>query len=109
MRAVKSVLDAISRHKTTCDPAMDEEEDEESVVLKCLMDVNLPKFVSEDVGPFNNIVGDLFHKEKREREGEEIEEKKKGPRDDLAEAVRLKCKEGGLQATKWFVSKVVHD
>ena len=102
MRAVKSVLDAISRHKST-NP--DDDEDEEAVALKCLLDVNLPKFVSEDVGPFLSIVQDLFGKEEGEgAEGEE--ERKKRRREDLEEAVKQKCREAGLQPTEWFVSKV---
>lgn len=36
------------------------EADESSIVLKALMDINLPKFVKNDIPLFEHIISDLF-------------------------------------------------
>lgn len=55
MRAVKTVISragTIKRMTPTCE--------EELVILRALVECNLPKFVEEDVSLFNGIISDLF-------------------------------------------------
>jgi len=55
MRAVKSVLRASGRVKRTFTDL-----DETTVIIKAIRDMNLPKFISEDVVLFDNMFMDLF-------------------------------------------------
>jgi len=55
MRAVKSVLNASGRIKRDC-PDLDET----SVMIKSIRDMNLPKFLAEDVILFDAMFTDLF-------------------------------------------------
>lgn len=55
MRAVKSVLNASGRIKRDC-PDLDET----TVMIKAIRDMNLPKFIAEDVILFDNLFMDLF-------------------------------------------------
>jgi len=55
MRAVKSVLKASGRIKREC-PQLDEQ----TVIIKSIRDMNLPKFIAEDVILFDNLFQDLF-------------------------------------------------
>ena len=55
MRAIKSVLNASGRIKRE-NPDMDEI----SVMIKSIRDMNLPKFIAEDVVLFDNLFIDLF-------------------------------------------------
>lgn len=55
MRAIKSVLNASGRIKRE-NPDMDEV----SVMIKSIRDMNLPKFIAEDVILFDNLFIDLF-------------------------------------------------
>lgn len=53
MRAVKSVLNAARRLKRT-----ERETPEDQLLLRALEDVNVPKFVKEDISLFRNIISD---------------------------------------------------
>ena len=55
MRAVKSVLNASGRIKRQYSDL-----DETSVIIKSIRDMNLPKFIAEDVILFDNLFMDLF-------------------------------------------------
>jgi len=55
MRAVKSVLNACGRIKRLYSDL-----DETTVIIKAIRDMNLPKFVAEDVVLFDNLFMDLF-------------------------------------------------
>jgi dynein heavy chain len=55
MRAVKSVLNSSGRIKRDC-PDLDET----TVMIKAIRDMNLPKFIAEDVILFDNLFMDLF-------------------------------------------------
>ena len=55
MRAIKSVLDASGRIKREMGDL-----DETTILIKALRDMNLPKFIAEDVVLFDNLFIDLF-------------------------------------------------
>jgi dynein heavy chain, axonemal len=92
MRAVKSVLlaSAALRKESPYLP-------EEQIVLRAIIDVNLPKFLQQDISLFEGIYQDLFPDVL-------IAEP---PRDDLRKYLGIRIKERRLQATPWFVEKVL--
>ncbi|KAG6455707.1 hypothetical protein O3G_MSEX009350 [Manduca sexta] len=92
MRAVKSVLLASGALKKNYP-----EKDEAQLVLRAIIDVNMPKFLSQDVPLFAGIYSDLFP-------GVDI------PQPDRAEL--LKCinkdlEKRNLQATDWYLEKII--
>merc|ERR1719352_1359979 len=56
MRAVKSTIEACGMLKRTADASMKEDQ----IVLRALRDVNVPKFLNDDLPLFENIITDLF-------------------------------------------------
>jgi len=55
MRAVRSVINAAGLLKQA-----DQESNEHQLLLRALRDVNVPKFLKDDIPLFENIILDLF-------------------------------------------------
>ncbi|RHY08002.1 hypothetical protein DYB36_004114 [Aphanomyces astaci] len=70
---------------------------EDTLVLRSIIDVNLPKFLSPDVPLFNGITSDLFP-------GIIVEPP---DRTDMLEAIHHVCSQMGLQAVPNFIEKVI--
>ncbi|XP_014666196.1 PREDICTED: dynein heavy chain 1, axonemal-like [Priapulus caudatus] len=92
MRAVKTVISAAGNLKRE-NPQMDEE----LIVLRAIRDVNVPKFLQDDLKLFNGIVSDLFPKIKEE----DIDY------GDLMSSIRSSCVELGLKDVDGFVTKCI--
>ena len=93
MRAVKSVLNAASKLKITSG----ELDDENLIVLKALIDINLPQFVGDDLSLFKGIVSDVFPKIPAPSVSRPI----------LRNGLEETCRKRNLQPTEWFIDKII--
>ncbi|XP_062127566.1 dynein axonemal heavy chain 3 [Drosophila sulfurigaster albostrigata] len=92
MRAVKSVLLAsASLRRLYADLP------EPEIVLRAIVDVNLPKFLEQDISLFIGIYMDLFP-------GVELPMPQ---RDDILKWLRINLAERNLQATPWYLEKIL--
>ncbi|XP_062929153.1 dynein axonemal heavy chain 3-like [Mobula hypostoma] len=92
MRAIKSVLTAAGNLRIQ-NPA----EKEDELILRAIMDVNLPKFVSHDILLFVSIISDLFP-------GITLPTRHHGC---LETSIREIIRRRNLQPTPWFIEKII--
>lgn len=92
MRAVKTVLVAAGNLKLKYSDL-----NESVLILRAIVDVNLPKFLAQDVPLFNGIYTDLFP-------GIDLP---KPDRDELIVLVKKRLEKRNLQATDWFMEKII--
>lgn len=92
MRAVSSVINAAGLLKRITD-----EKDEGKLLLRALRDVNIPKFLAQDIELFEYIIQDLFPDT----------EKPTYEYGALLESINGACSELNIQPIKPFIGKVL--
>lgn len=92
MRAVRSVVTAAGFLKIKYP-----KEKEIKLLLKAIRDVNLPKFLSQDISLFEGILSDLFP-------GVELLNQDLDP---LVKVLEKVCERKNLQATAFFIEKIL--
>nr|XP_001915928.3 dynein heavy chain 1, axonemal isoform X2 [Equus caballus] len=92
MRAVKTVISAAGNLKRE-NPSMNEE----LICLRAIRDVNVPKFLQEDLKLFSGIVSDLFPTIKEEETDYGI----------LDKAIRKACEKNNLKDVDGFLTKCI--